>query len=151
MLDDILQHQAKCPYLVIFFSFLFFRYFYCYAWFLNFFIFDKSMILEMFKNLRKLRISCSCVILYSIPHILRFNSFDMVLISEYPLCQGNSISTTKYNFFTFLPKGLFEQVSYSKILVLQSMWVHLISNFQIICALPTMTWDVAFFGNYILH
>ncbi|KAL5070209.1 hypothetical protein RYX36_021096, partial [Vicia faba] len=22
---------------------------------------------------------------------------------------GNSISTTKYNFFTFLPKGLFEQ------------------------------------------
>jgi len=27
------------------------------------------------------------------------------------LFQGNSISTTKYNVFTFLPKGLFEQVN----------------------------------------
>ena len=27
------------------------------------------------------------------------------------LLQGNSISTTKYNVFTFLPKGLFEQVN----------------------------------------
>lgn len=33
-------------------------------------------------------------------------------VNWYTLCQGNSISTTKYNFFTFLPKGLFEQVSY---------------------------------------
>jgi hypothetical protein len=30
-------------------------------------------------------------------------------VNWYTLCQGNS---TKYNFFTFLPKGLFEQVSY---------------------------------------
>ena len=30
--------------------------------------------------------------------------FDVVL-------QGNSVSTTKYNFFTFFPKGLFEQVT----------------------------------------
>lgn len=27
------------------------------------------------------------------------------------LFQGNSISTTKYNILTFLPKGLFEQVN----------------------------------------
>ena len=29
----------------------------------------------------------------------------------YLLFQGNSVSTTKYNFFTFLPKGLYEQVN----------------------------------------
>ncbi|CAJ1939976.1 unnamed protein product [Sphenostylis stenocarpa] len=30
--------------------------------------------------------------------------------ANYPIrFKGNSISTTKYNFFTFLPKGLFEQ------------------------------------------
>ena len=31
--------------------------------------------------------------------------------------QGNSVSTTKYNFFTFLPKGLFEQVHHVDFLV----------------------------------
>lgn len=38
-----------------------------------------------------------------------FSSRDLIGLVNF---QGNSVSTTKYDVFTFLPKGLFEQVSY---------------------------------------
>jgi len=60
----------------------------------------------------KLGISALLLMLYYMWLATGSNKFSFILICMYQLCQGNSISTTKFNFFTFLPKGLFEQVNY---------------------------------------
>lgn len=55
--------------------------------------------------------------LFAIMIVRQWSSWSVVF-------QGNSISTTKYNVLTFLPKGLFEQVLWSLVFVELAMFLY---------------------------